>query len=242
MNRRILTYLVSLVAVVAIPVVPAQSAGVSSPAAQGVRFGDHAAFVRVVVDFSGGSLSSAQVEADDPQPYDGASSLVVSPARLGSRAPRVITREGLTVRLATRSRGLHIAITSTRGRLKYLSYSVLSGPRLVIDLWKAAPPMSAAQGTPGCLRISSSSRQGGAVTATGSERGVFENQLRIVLRGANGRVLAARGTTAANGRWRSVVRYHSAASQTGTLEAVAASPKDGSLACLTQVRISLPAA
>jgi hypothetical protein len=43
--------------------------------------------------------------------------------------------------------------------------------------------------------------------------------------------------TAANSRWRSSFRYPRTRRRTGTLEAVALSAKDGTLDCLTQVRV-----
>jgi hypothetical protein len=48
-------------------VVPA-AAGAALTADQ-IRIGNHSAFVRVVVDFSGG-LHSNDVESPDPQPFD----------------------------------------------------------------------------------------------------------------------------------------------------------------------------
>jgi hypothetical protein len=43
----------------------------------------------------------------------------------------------------------------------------------------------------------------------------------------------------ARGAWSARVSYRVGTAQTGTLEAVAGSAKDGSLACLVQVRVGL---
>jgi hypothetical protein len=62
----------------------------------------------------------------------------------------------------------------------------------------------------------------------------------MVVRGAHGKVLG-RHTVAQHGSWSAQVGYHASRRQPGTLEAVAFSPKDGALACIAQVRVTLPA-
>jgi hypothetical protein len=73
--------------------------------------------------------------------------------------------------------------------------------------------------------------------AAGLERDLFEHGLVLRLRRAGGRVHAQRAATAAAGRWRTHFRFPRTARQTGTLEAVAESAKDGTLDCLVQVRV-----
>jgi hypothetical protein len=58
-------------------VVPA-AAGAALTADQ-IRIRNHSAFVRVVVDFSGGTLHSNDVESSDPQPFDGSARVRVTP-------------------------------------------------------------------------------------------------------------------------------------------------------------------
>ena len=58
------------------------------------------------------------------------------------------------------------------------------------------------------------------------------------LRRAGGVVHRERATTAAAARrWSTTFRYPRTRRRTGTLEAVALSAKDGTLDCLTQVRV-----
>ena len=135
-------------------------------------------------------------------------------------------------------------IHALRGRFKYISYSVVTGDRLGIDLWKSAPPSRAAEmrrGSGGCLTLDSWQVKPGFANSAGHERNLFEHQFQLVVRGSDGRVLGRRTVTAARGRWSSSVHYHASRGQVGTLEAVDLSAKDGALACLVQVRLALPA-
>ena len=77
-------------------------------------------------------------------------------------------------------------------------------------------------------------------SATGTGRKLFENQFNVVLRGANGAVLASRHM-AAIGAWSAQLSYHADRRQAGTLEAAALSAKDGSLVCLVQLRVTIQA-
>jgi hypothetical protein len=79
------------------------------------------------------------------------------------------------------------------------------------------------------------------VSARGRARALFENSLLVRLRGAGGRVVAQQAETAARGRWSTSFRYPRKRRQTGTLEAVAQSAKDGTLECIVQVRVRLGA-
>jgi Immunoglobulin-like domain of bacterial spore germination len=79
------------------------------------------------------------------------------------------------------------------------------------------------------------------VRAAGRERDLFEHGLVAVVRGRSGRGLARRPVTAVEGRWSALLAYAVAHRQAGTVEAVAASAKDGSLVCLAQSRVTLPA-
>ena len=115
----------------------ARRRGVAASAATGVRIGDHPAYVRVVVDFNGKASALAK-------------------SRLGRFAPRTasvrVTHPGVTtqtsggtghgVRVALQpgTQMLHVTMSFARHRFKYLSYAVVTGNRLAIDLWKSAPP------------------------------------------------------------------------------------------------------
>jgi hypothetical protein len=222
------------------------SAGASTPpgphglTADGIRIGDHPAFVRTVVDFADGWLTDRQVESSDANPFDGAAQL-----RLG-RNVRTRVRSGSaygnTVELREQGDGLAIDIRAAQGRFKYLSYAVVGSSRLAIDVWKSGPQSRAAEvrrGSRGCLTLETVSAQPGSVSASGGEGYVFENRVLVIVRGQNGRRLGKFSTTAVNGRWSAKVGYRTGRVQPGTLEAVSASAKDGALACLVQARVVL---
>ena len=209
-----------------------------------MRIGGHPAYVRVVVDFTGATISGGDVAALDAQPFDGVAVLSIS--RPGVRT-LVSARSagGVGVRLAAAAGRLRIDLRSPGGMFKYLSYVVVSGERLAIDLWRSAPPSSAAQirnAANGCLALDSVRVSRGLVVAAGREHGLFEHQFQAVVRGRDGSILARTHVLAGAGRWSARVRYHAGAGQPGTFEAAAASAKDGALACLVQVRVTLPAA
>ncbi len=229
----------SLVAIAAL-VSPAVAGACTAVA---VRFGDHPGYVRAVVDFTGGTIGFNQVSATDPSPMNGTAALLVERPGVRTRVPGG-SGDGITVRLVQGSGRLRIAITARAGRFKYLSYAVVTGDRIAIDLWNSTPPSRAAEirrGVGGCLTLDSWKVNLGTVSVTGRERGVFENQFQVNLRGSDGRVLAQRHVDATNGHWSAQLNYHASRRQPGTLEAAALSPKDGALSCLAQVRVTLPA-
>ena len=107
-------------------------------------------------------------------------------------------------------------------------------------MFEGAPPTPAAEvrrAPRGCLSLRSFAVGRRSVRAAGRERDLFEHSLIVRLRRAGGRVHTERAATAANGRWSTRFRYPRTRRQTGTLEAVALSAKDGTLDCLTQVRV-----
>jgi hypothetical protein len=208
-----------------------------------IRFGDHPAYVRAVVDFTGGTIALRNVDATDSNPFDGSASLRVARAGISTRVTggRGL---GITVHISPRSGALQITLAAARHRFKYLSYAIVSGSRLAIDLWKSAPPSKAAEirrGPAGCLTLDASSVSAGLVTASGRARGIFENQFPLVLRGGDGTVLAQRTMHVSGGRWSGQLTYHTTRAQAATLEAVETSAKDGALICIVQIRVTLPA-
>jgi hypothetical protein len=231
----------ALLAVLAGAVAPSVASAATT--AQDVRIGEHPAFVRVVVDFAGGTVADNEVEAIDPRPLDGLARLRVT--QPGIRTIAAVRRdEGVRVRVVQETGRLRIGIRAAADRFKYVSYMALPGGRLAIDLWKAAPPSSVSvtrYGPAGCLTLDDVTVADGVVRASGRERDLFEHGLVAVVRGRSGRVLARRPVTAANGRWSARLVYAVAHRQAGTFEAFAASAKDGSLVCLAQSRVVLPA-
>lgn len=220
------------------------AAAAAAPTANDVRFGEHPAFVRVVVDFSGSAFDENVVMTSDPRPGDGLTRLRLDVPGISTTAAAVTTGEGLRVRIAQGSGRLLVGIRSAAGRFKYVSYDVLPGGRLAIDLWKSAPPSAAAvvrQGPAGCLTLDALTVGAGTVNAAGGEHALFEHGLVTVLRGRTGRVLARKPRIAIGERWSTRLTYRTMRRQAGTFEAVAASAKDGSLVCLVQARVTLPA-
>jgi hypothetical protein len=134
-----------------------------------------------------------------------------------------------------------VKLTAAPHRFKYVSYVSLRNPeRLVVDLWKSAPPVAAAQirrAPDGCLALTRFDVSARHAAAAGTERNLFEHAFVVRLRAADGRVLAQQPRTSAAGRWISSFRYPAVRRQAGTLEAVAESAKDGALVCLVQMRV-----
>jgi len=233
--------LVSLLLLAAVWVLPA-AAGAALTADQ-IRIGNHPAFVRVVVDFSGGTLHSNDVESPDPQPFDGSARVRVTHAGITTDAQSV-REEGVRARIAQRSGFVVVHLSARKHRFKYLEHGVLHSPeRLVIDLWKARPPRPAAefpvapQG--GCLSIDNFADSPGRVTANGTENDLFEHMFQANVRNRKGRVVGTRPVTAAGGHWHRTVRYGVGSSQAGTFEVVDFSEQDGSLFCIAQIRVAL---
>ena len=231
---------IAVLTAVGLLTLPALAGAASNLTATNIRIGDHPAFVRVVVDFSGGVLRMRDVEnewGDDPKT-----------ASVGVRRPNATTRAarrtayGVSARVVKDSGHLRVDMGLTR-KIKYLSYAVVTGNRLAIDLWKSTPPSKSAEirtGAGGCLALRSWDVTRGTVAVTGSERGIFEHTFQVVVWGAHGNVLG-RQTVAKHGQWSARVHYRATHRQLGTLEAVAFSPKDSALSCIAQVRVNLPA-
>ena len=208
-----------------------------------IRIGNHPAFVRVVVDVSGGTLHANDVESPDPMPFDGRARVRVTHIGITTGAAAV-TQEGVTARIVQRSGSIVLQLAARKHRFKYLEHGVLHSPeRLVVDLWKARPPRPAAeflvapQG--GCLGINSFAASPGRVTANGTENDLFEHMFQANVRNRKGRVVGTRPVTATGGHWHRTVQYDVSASHPGTFEAVDFSEQDGSLTCIAQVRVAL---
>jgi hypothetical protein len=219
---------------------PAQGATLT---ATQIRVAEHPGLVRAVVDFTGGTVESGEVVATDPDPFaDGVVRLPLSrPGATTTAAP--VTAHGVTVSIAQGAGRITIRLEGAERRFKYVRYRALHAPeRLAIDLYESAPPAPAAEvrrAPGGCLALRSFSVGPRRVSAAGRERHLFEHGFVLRLRREGGRIHAQRPGIAARGRWRAGFRYPRARRQTGTLEAVALSAKDGTLDCLVQVRVRL---
>jgi hypothetical protein len=231
------------VAVASLAVLAPQAATESAPppTATAIRISGHPGFVRVVVDFTGGRVFAGEVVATDPDPFrDGVVRLPLS--RHGVRtvaAPAQV--HGVSASVTQGSGRIVIRLQGAPRRFKYVGYRKVRGrQRLAFDLIEAEPPRPAAEvvrGRDGCLSLRSFAVGRRSVRAAGRERDLFEHSLLVRLRRAGGRVYSQRPATAASHRWSTRFRYPRTRRQTGTLEAVALSAKDGTLDCLTQVRV-----
>jgi hypothetical protein len=97
-----------------------------------------------------------------------------------------------------------------------------------------------AQARSSCLTIDRAGvRIDGRLSAAGRES-VFEHRVVVNVRGANGRVIADTAVTGRDGSWNVTLFVLSPRDQTGTLEVLSRSPKDGSIACLARRQVRLP--
>jgi hypothetical protein len=226
---------------VLLAVVLATPASAAPLTATQIRVGDHPAFVRVVVEFTGGALTSSGLAATDPDPFpDGFVRLTMIHAGVKSTAAPV-RANGLFARVGQAGSRLTVRVTGRDRRLKYMSYVIQHAPeRLVIDLYKSRPPKDAAEivtGRRSCLTLGSHKVTRKRVKAAGGERNVFEHMFLVRLRRHGGGIHREKTVTAVSGSWSTSFAYRHARRQTGTLEAVEFSSKDGALDCLVQVRV-----
>jgi len=212
--------------------------GAESPVT--LKVTDHPALVRIVVGFSE-SLGGSRVFAVDPSPFaDGRSAVRVQRTGLAPQPPSV-DAAGVRINASTTREGLTLRMRSATHRFKYLEYRLLTDPvRVVINLWKSSPPVSARlRASDGCLSLRHYSVGPGVVDVSGLERNLFEHMFLVRVRTAAGRVVGERGVAALNGRWSTRVRYRVSRKRAGTLEAVDLSEGDASLVCLAQARVTL---
>ena len=227
----------AVVTAVGLLTLPASAGATSSPVATDIRFGDHGAYVRVVIDFNG-AIAAREVE------FQGLGRRMAT-VRLNH--PGVTTQtgggsgEGVTVALQPGTQGLQIAMSYAPRKFKYLSYAVVTGNRLAIDLWKNVVPKFVTESCDGLTLGKVDATKPGVVSASGTEHGIFEHQFQTVVRSARGTVIGRKHVVAAHGSWSTKVRYSSPHGQSGTFEAVAFSAKDGALECIAEISVMLRA-
>jgi len=238
---RAMRTLAGLVGALLAAAVLAPQASAAPLTATQLRVGDHPGFVRVVVEFTGGDLELNEIMATDPDPFrDGFVRLpMIRPGVQTTAAP--VREHGVFARIGQAGGRITIRLSGADRRFKYMGYAAQHAPeRLVIDLYKSRPPSDDAEitrGRGGCLTLTSHSVTSDRVTAAGRERNLFEHSFVVRLRRHGGRIHRQKPDTAASRRWSTTFAYRDVARQTGTLEAVALSAKDGSLDCLVQVRV-----
>ena len=228
---------------VAMAVTPAAEAGPAPLTATQIRIANHPGVIRVVVDFTGGRVQAGEVVASDPNPFrDGFVRLPLTrPGVRTTAAP--VSAHGVIARIAQGTGRITIRLSGADRRFKYVGYFALHAPeRLVLDLYKSRPPSEAAEitrGRGGCLTLGEHAVGRRRLTASGRERDLFEHSFAVVLRRRDGRIHKLRGITAFDRRWSTTFRFPQIARQTGTLEAVATSAKDGTLDCLVHTRVRM---
>jgi hypothetical protein len=215
----------------------------TSLTAERIRIADHGAFVRAVVDFSGGRLRARDTQVWDADPLDGGAVVDVRHRRVHAAAPAV-RAHGVRVRLTEGDDRIRIRTATVPNRFKYVARRQLHNrERVVVDLYRSAPPASAAEiprGHDGCLAITSWSAHAGSIQVEGTAARVFASRFTLAVRNAQGVVVGRRAVTfGADGRWSRTLRYAAARAQAGTLEAVDLSERDSALVCLAQVRVPL---
>lgn len=211
-----------------------------------VRIGAQPAFVRVVVDLTGGRAEINEADATDAAVRDGSARVDMRHTGIVAAA-RDRSAQGVRARvgLASANRA-SVRLTFDRLRFKYVRVFALHVPeRLVIDLYRSKPPNTTASeirvGVNRCLTLTGVSRAGHRFRVRGTELNLFEGSFIVRVRDASGRVVGRRIATE-RGRWDlNVAPSGVTTAQAGTLEAVADSAKDGSLACIVQVRVVLVA-
>jgi hypothetical protein len=232
---RAIALLAGLVVLAALPA----SASAATLTAKRIRVAGHIGYVRVVVDFTGAALADNQVElASGVIDTQGRARLEIASAGATTNAATVHST-GATVSISRVGTGLRIRIGATRHRFKFLGYSVLHSPeRLVIDLYRRASHASLARG--GCLKIlPTTTSTSGKVTVRGAVvTRIFENTFRVRVRRSTGAVVAAK-TVTATGPWSAQLLHHVSSRQTGLVEAIVFSAKDGAVQCLYQRPVTL---
>ena len=173
----------------------------------------------------------------DASPYDGRATVAVPAAGI-STAVSTVRGAGVRVHVSVRPGRLTIAFASAPRAFTYVGYRKAGPGRLAFVLWRSTPPPAGAHphfGPAGCLTLHASVQAAG-IHAAGSEAQLFEHSFVLRVRARDGTRVAQYVITAA-GHWRKTLGFPARAGQVATLEAFAASAKDGSLACLTQQRI-----
>lgn len=234
--------LAALAAAAALP-----APGAAALTATDIRIGMHPAFVRVVVEFSGGILRDNETLALDPNPFGGRSTIeMTKPGIDTDAAPE--SAHGVEALITQHLNRIVLRLHSDRRHFKYLAYEERRSPtRLVVDLWKAKPPSEDAEFPTapnraplrGCLKIETFSVDPGSATAEGKERRLFEHSFVLALRNRRGERVRMVPVTASGGNWNETFSYSVGVRQPGTLEAVSFSAKDGAVDCIAQVRVTL---
>ena len=195
------------------------------------------ATVQVVVSFSGATVASQNVTLVTGAIWKtGHATLTLT--QLGTLTTAATkTASGVTAAVTRTPTGLRLALTTHTQRYVLIGYTTPRPPQLIISLWRAAPPdLNATILRDSCLMLKHVGSNPGVMTLGGTlRRRVFENTVAAIVRNARGGVIVQHSITARVGkRFTTVLHYHAVRTQTGTVQLVVLSPKDGSVTCLVQ--------
>ena len=218
--------------------VPAGTAGTTALRLQSARVTSARQSVQLMAHFSGGRAPMGIVEATQPNPFGG-HAVVDVPAPGISTAVATATGGGLRTRITMQAGRLRLTFASAAHAFTYLGYRQAGPAGLALVLWRSAVPAAGAHphfGPAGCLTVRATVI-GSVIRASGRESGLFEHSFLVRLRSRSGALVSQR-TVTASGNWAVNLHFATQAGTVATLETYAASAKDGSLACLAQVRVT----
>lgn len=204
-----------------------------------IQIGSHRGFVRVVVQFTGGTITGNNIElAAGDVDRTGRARLEITKSGALTTAPTV-RAGGVRALVSKTSAGLRLRVISSAHRFKFLGYRVVRSPtRLVVDLYRRDARVPLRVG--GCVKVGSNSMSTpGMVLARGTSGQIFESTFRVQLRRSTGSLAAGRTVTNPPGPWSTVLHHSVARRQPGLLEAFVLSAKDGAVQCLSQRAITL---
>jgi hypothetical protein len=196
--------------------------------------------VELVTRFSGGGVPLGILVTDDANPFDGRARISLQGVRI-STAVGSVRGAGLRVSVRAGAGRLAFTLISARRAFTYAGYRESSPARPVLVLWRSSPPSAGTHprfGPAGCLTLRATVVDS-TIRASGRESRLFEHSFLVRLRAGDGTLVAQRVMTAV-GHWAVTMPFAPGAGRVATVEAYAASAKDGSLACLAQQRIQRP--
>jgi hypothetical protein len=198
---------------------------------------DQPAFVQVRVNFNGQALTASQVVLTTNRIFSsGVGQLAVSGVGMTSSASP-LRALGLRVVVTSSRSGLTITARARKRRFILVGYATPSPHVLMIELWKSAPPsLNATILNDHCLHLTRVSSNPGLMMLGGVlERHVFENRVSAIVRGHTGVIVGERAITASVGHsFAATIHYTHVRGQTGTVQLVVLSAKDGAVQCLAQ--------
>jgi hypothetical protein len=234
--RRHRTFTTAVLALLLLALPASASAAVT---ATKIRIASHRGFVRVVVDFTGGTVRDNDVEMA-PGNIDQTGRARLEITKAGAMTTAAAKRaSGVRASVSRTPKGLRVRFTANAHRFKFLHYHAVTTPtRLVVDLYRRNSRVALNVG--GCVKVGSNSTSTSARWSRAARRSrSSRTRSACACAARSGNVVSARTVTNPPGPWSAVLRHHVATRQTGLVEAFVLSAKDGALQCLSQRPITL---